>query len=61
MTNQLRRVIPVSRETIDYEQILGEKITPHKLAGYRRHVIGENYLSGRKTLRIDRNGDLVIV
>ncbi len=61
MTSEIRTIIPVSEGAIDYEeQLLGEKITPDKLAGYRHHVIGEQYLKRRKSIRKDSQGRLLI-
>lgn len=62
MSQVLNNAITPTEGYIDYEeQILGEMITPDKMVGYRRHVIGENYLTKRKSLRIDENGRLVVV
>ena len=61
MTSELRFVIPASETTIDYEgQLLEEKITSDKLAGYRHHVIGEQYLKNRKSIKKNHQGDLFI-
>ncbi|MBP8590950.1 hypothetical protein KBI33_00580 [Candidatus Shapirobacteria bacterium] len=61
MTKLLREAIPPREGYINYEeQLLGEKITPEKMVGYRKHVIGERYLKNRRTLRKNDQGELVI-
>lgn len=60
LTQLIREAIPISEGFIDYEQILGTDITPDKLAGYRRHVIGERYLTNRRSLKKNRGGELII-
>lgn len=61
MTAEIRKVVPKSEGLIDFEaDLLGEEITPDKLAGFKRHVIGERFLSKRKSLRKDRAGKVVI-
>ena len=60
LTNEIREVIPKSTQTINYEDILKQVITPDKLVGYRRHVIGEIYLANRRAIIKDENGNLVI-
>jgi len=61
MTQALRKAIPISEGHIDYEkQILGVKITPNKMAGYRRHVVAERYLNKRRRLRINKRNELIV-
>lgn len=62
LADVLRVAIPEGDGYIDYEsQILGTSITPDKMAGYRKHVVGEKYLKDRKSLRKDEQGKLVVV
>jgi len=62
LTQAIRTAIPPSEGYIDYEQqILGTEITPDKMAGYRRHVIGEKYLTNRKSLQKNEQGGLSIL
>lgn len=62
MTAEVRKLVPVSDRTIDYDsQVLGEEITPDKLAGFKRHVIAERYLKHRKSLKKDASGKVMIV
>jgi hypothetical protein len=61
LTEELRRVIPKNDGLIDYdEQVLGEKITDEKMAGYKKHVIGEKYLGNRKSIRKSEDGNLIV-
>lgn len=59
LTETLRKSIPASDGYVDYEKdILGTQITKEKLAGYRKHVIGEQYLDNRKSLKLDDHGKI---
>lgn len=61
MTQLLRKAIMPRKGYIDYEeQILGEKMTPDKMVGHRRHVIEERYLNKRRILRKNSRGELII-
>lgn len=61
LTGELKRAIPPSPSYIDYErELLGERITPEKMAGHRKHVIGEQFLEKRKSLRKNAEGNLVL-
>jgi len=61
MTQIFRTAISPSEGYVDYEeQILGTKITPEKIAGYRRHVIAEKHLKDRRALRKNHRGELVV-
>ena len=60
MSDILRRALPSTDGRIDFEHdILGEEITNEKLAGTKKHVIGEQFLQNRKTLR-KTNGKIVV-
>lgn len=59
MTRLIREAIPISNGFIDYKQILGTEITSDKLAGHKKHVIGERYLDGTGLLK-KREGGLVV-
>lgn len=62
MTEEIRTLIPVSEGYIDYEnQLLGQQITNDVIAGYRRHVLGEQVLVDRKALKKNQNNELIIV
>ncbi|MEF3245513.1 MAG: hypothetical protein K6343_06025 [Caldisericaceae bacterium] len=62
MSQLLRNAIQPTEGYIDYEEeILGTKITPEKMVGYRKHVIGEEHLTKRKSLRRDEQGRLVVL
>ncbi|MFA6184894.1 MAG: hypothetical protein WCT51_00690 [Candidatus Shapirobacteria bacterium] len=57
----IRNAIPFSEGYIHFEKdILGEKITDEKLAGHRHQVIGEQYLTNRKSV-IKKNNNLIII
>lgn len=60
MGKLLRDIIPVSQGYVNYEQILGEEITPEKKVGSKKHVIGEQYLTKRKSLRKKSTGEMII-
>lgn len=61
LSRQIRRAIPMSDGYIDYEsQLLGEVMTEEKLVGHRKHVIGEQYLSKRKSLVKGGQGNVVV-
>lgn len=61
LTRELKQAIPPSQGYIDYEQqLLGEEITSEKMAGHRKHIVGEKYLKNRKALRKNTEGNLVI-
>lgn len=61
LTDVLRETIPASEGYIDFEaEILGEEITNDKLVGYRKHVVGEQFLGSRKAVRKGEDGKLFI-
>lgn len=62
LTKILRKSIPKAEGYIDYEKdVLGTEITDDKLAGHSKHVIGEQYLEKRKSLKIDDSGKIRII
>lgn len=61
LSELLRSALPKSDGFIDYEEeLLGEEMTDDTLVGYRKHVIGEQYLTNRKSIKKDANGNLVL-
>jgi len=61
MTEILKRAIPPRPGYIDYENdLLGIKITPDIMAGYRKHVIKEGCLGNRRSLKKNSQGKLEI-
>jgi hypothetical protein len=61
LSELLRSAIPKKEGFIDYEdEVLGEKITKEKMAGYRQHVVGEQYLTKRRSIKKDADGNIAI-
>ena len=61
LTEELRKIIPEGDGYIDYDgDVLGEKVTDERMAGHKRHVIGEKYLGNRKSLRKGKEGAIRI-
>lgn len=61
LSETLRKSIPTSEGFIDYESnVLGGEISEDMLVGRTRHIIGEQYLENRKSLKLDDAGKIKI-
>lgn len=62
LSRLFRGVLPQGPGYVSYEQqLLGEKLSPDKMTGHRRHVVAEKFLNRRKSLRKTPEGDLLVV